>query len=151
MKLASRDREVFFLSYSAECRVNFFDTDAMGVVHHANYVRWFEVGRVHYLREAGVVLTDMMADGIMFPITEVRAKYLSPARYDDVLLVETTAKALTKAKMEFNFRVLRKETGEVLVTGYTQNVYTSEETGKIVRLPDKYYLKLKAAMDAEQG
>ena len=139
------------MSYTAECRVNFYDTDAMAVVHHANYIRWFEIGRVNYLREIGITLNDMMADGIVFPITDVSAKYLSPGYYDDELLIETTAVELTKVKMSFDYRVLRKGTDEVLVTGHTQNVYTDKASGRITRLPDKYYLKLKDAMDAEKN
>ena len=56
-------------------KVNFYDTDAMAVVHHANYIRWFEIGRVEFLRAAGITLTEMMDDGYVFPITEVSAKY----------------------------------------------------------------------------
>ena len=80
-------------------RVNFYDTDAMAVVHHANYIRWFEIGRVAYLRSIGITLDMLMDDGYVFPITEVRAKYLSPGHFDEELLIETTPTALTKAKM----------------------------------------------------
>ena len=108
------------MSVTAEYHVNFFDTDAMAVVHHANYIRWFEIGRVEYLRKYGITLDDMMEDGFVFPITKIEAKYLSPGHFDDVLEIETTATALTKAKMAFSYRVLRKGTGEVLVTGRSQ-------------------------------
>ncbi len=139
------------MSVTAEYRVNFYDTDAMAVVHHANYIRWFEIGRVEYLRSIGITLNDMMEDGFVFPITDVQAKYLSPGYYDDDLIIETTAAALTRVKMVFDYRVLRKSDGTVLVTGHTQNVYTSRETGRITRLSDKYYLKLEAAMEAEKA
>lgn len=139
------------MSVTAEYRVNFYDTDAMAVVHHANYIRWFEIGRVEYLRSIGITLSDMMEDGFVFPITDVQAKYLSPGYYDDDLVIETTAAALTRVKMVFDYRVLRKSDGAVLVTGHTQNVYTSRETGRITRLSDKYYLKLEAAMEAEKA
>ncbi len=129
-------------------RVNFYDTDAMAVVHHSNYIRWFEIGRVEYLRSIGITLDDLMEDGYVFPITEVSAKYRSPARFDDELTIETIATALTKAKMAFDYRITDKE-GKVLVTGHTQNVFTSRETGQIVRLPAKYYEKLEKAMEAE--
>ena len=55
-----------------EHHVNFYDTDAMAVVHHSNYIRWFETGRVAYLRKYGITLGEMMEDGYVFPITEVR-------------------------------------------------------------------------------
>ena len=127
--------------------VNFYDTDAMAVVHHSNYIRWFEIGRVEFLRQAGITLTELMDDGYVFPITEVSAKYMNSGYFDDELIIETTPVALTKAKMAFSYRVLRACDDTVLVTGFTQNVFTSRATGKITRLPDKYYDKLKAMLD----
>ena len=130
-----------------EHHVDFFDTDAMEVVPHSNYIRWFEIGRVEFLRAAGITLGELMEDGYVFPITDVSAKFLSPGRFDDVLVIETTPTALTKAKMAFDYRVLRKGEETVLVTGHTQNVFTSRETGRIARLPEKYYTKLTAALE----
>ena len=134
-----------------EHHVNFYDTDAMAVVHHSNYIRWFEIGRVEYLRAIGITLNELMEDGFVFPITEVRAKYVSPGTFDDVVQIETTATALTKAKMAFDYRILRKSDGELMVMGHSQNVFTRQDTGKITRLPDKYYTLLKAAMDNEKA
>lgn len=128
-------------------KVNFYDTDAMAVVHHSNYIRWFEIGRVEFLRRAGITLTELMDDGYVFPITEVSAKYMNSGYFDDELIIETTPVALTKAKMAFSYRVLRACDDTVLVTGFTQNVFTSRATGKITRLPDKYYDKLKVMLD----
>ncbi len=132
---------------TAAHKVNFYDTDAMAVVHHSNYIRWFEIGRVEFLRAAGITLTEMMDDGYVFPITEVSAKYINSAYFDDELIIETTPVALTKAKMAFSYRVLRKSDDTLLVTGFTQNVFTSKETGKITRLPAKYYERLQKALD----
>ena len=130
-------------------RVHFYDTDLMGVVHHSNYIRWFETGRVEYLRNIGINLNDMIEDKILFPITEIKAKYFQPARFDDGLELEINALALTKVKMEFNYKIRRKDETEILVSGYSQNVFTSMETGKIIRLPDKYFSKLQSAMIEE--
>ena len=131
------------MTIKIQYKVHFFDTDTMGVVHHSNYIRWFEIGRVEYLRSIGIDLNDMMLDGILFPITKVEAQYHSPAYFDDLLEIETTAVALTKAKMEFEYKVFRNGDDKVLVTGFTQNVFTNKETGKITRLPDKYYNLMK--------
>ncbi|MBO6179489.1 MAG: acyl-CoA thioesterase [Selenomonadaceae bacterium] len=135
---------------NAKIRVNFYDTDAMAVVHHANYIRWFEIGRVEYLRSIGITLGDLMEDGFVFPITEVSAKFVSPGYYDDDLIIETTATELTKVKMAFNYKVYREKDGTLLVTGHTQNVYTSRETGKITRLTEKYHKKLEEAIKKER-
>lgn len=127
-------------------RVHFYDTDLMGVVHHSNYIRWFETGRVEYLRSIGITLEEMLKDKILFPITEIKAKYFRPAHFDEELELEINALALTKVKMEFNYKIRRKGEEEILVSGYSQNVFTDMNTGKIIRLPDKYFLKLDNAM-----
>ena len=69
-------------------RVQYYETDQMGCVHHSNYIRWFEIGRVEYLRSIGITLDMLMDDGYVFPITEVRAKYLSPGHFDEELLID---------------------------------------------------------------
>lgn len=122
-------------------RVRFYDTDEMGVAHHANYLRWFENGRVEFLRAIGITLGDMIGDGILFPIVEISAKYFHPAKFDDEIEIETTAVALTRAKMEFAYKVRRLSDGEILVEGFSRNVFTSAATGKITRLPEKYFSK----------
>jgi len=121
-------------------RVKFFDTDTMGVVHHSNYIRWFETGRVEFLRELGIDLNEMMSDGILFPIVEVGAKFHAPAKFDDELEIVTTAEALTKAKMKFNYKIYRRGEEKILAEGTSTNVFTSG--GKICRLPEKFFTKL---------
>lgn len=121
-------------------RVKFFDTDVMGVVHHSNYIRWFETGRVEFLRELGIDLNEMMSDGILFPIVEVTAKFHAPAKFDDELEIDTAAEALTKAKMKFDYVIRRRGEEKILAEGTSTNVFTHD--GKICRLPDKYYSRL---------
>ena len=124
-------------------KVNFFDTDAMAVVHHANYLRWFEMGRVEFLRSVGITLQGLIDDGFVFPITEVKCKYIASAKFDDIVIIETKPVALTPVKMAFEYQVIREIDGSLLATGFTQNVFTRIDTGKITKLPDLYYKKLK--------
>ena len=131
-------------------RVRFVETDMMGVVHHANYFQWFEVGRVEYLRQAGVYLLDLIGDGILFPITEVHCKYKASARFDDYMLIETTMTGLSRAKMVFSYRVVREADGVVLAEGKTENVFTGAE-GKIIRLSPQVFQKLEASFKQEQA
>ena len=126
-------------------RVKFFDTDVMGVVHHANYIRWFETGRVEFLRELGIDLNEMMNDGILFPIVEITAKFHAPAKFDDELEIITTAKALTKAKMKFDYVIRKLGEEKILAEGTSLNVFTND--GKICRLPDKYYSRLTRGLE----
>lgn len=122
-------------------KVRFVETDMMGVVHHSNYFRWFEMARVEYLRHFGVLLTDMMAEDIVFPITDVDCKYRASAKFDDYILIEAVLAKVSKVKMLFTYRVLREADGLLLATGSTQNAFTNKQ-GKIIRLPDKYFEKL---------
>ena len=122
-------------------RVRFYDTDEMGVAHHANYLRWFENGRVEFLRALGITLGDMIDDGILFPIVEVSAKYFHPAKFDDEIEIEPPGAAITRAKWDFSYKVRRVSDGEILVEGYSRNVFTSAATGRITRLPEKYFSK----------
>jgi len=128
----------------ARDKVRFVETDMMGVVHHSNYFKWFEMGRVEYLRQVDILLLDMIADGVLFPIVDVSCKYRQSARFDDVILIETTLAEVSRAKMRFTYRIVREQDGALLAEGETQNVFTSLE-GKIMRLPQKYYKKLSPA------
>ena len=130
-------------------KVRFVETDMMGVVHHGNYFKWFEVGRVEYLRKAGVYLLDLMADGILFPITEVGCQYKSSARFDDYVMIHTTMTDLSRAKMEFRYQVVREGDGLLLAEGMTRNVFTGPD-GKITRLAPPIYEKLQAAFEEDR-
>ncbi len=127
-------------------RVRFVETDLMGVVHHSNYFHWFEMGRVEYMRQAGVLLTDLLAEGIVFPIRDVSCRYRSSSRFDDIILIETTMKELSPVKMVFSYRIVKEDGAVLLATGETLNAFT-DEAGKIARLPKHYYEKLQSFMD----
>ena len=129
-------------------RVRFGETDKMGIVYHPNYFPWMEMGRVEYLRSCGIELEELLAEGITFPIGEVKAVFKNTMTFDDEFEVQTTLSALNKAKMEFTYRVIRLRDGAVAVEGFTRNVFT-DASGKVVRLPAKWYDRIKAAYDKE--
>ena len=131
-------------------RVNFFDTDAMGVVHHANYIRWFERGRVEYMRKAGVELNDIMEAGYVFPITKVECNYKNSAKFDDVVEIRTTMTAVSRAKMDFSYNVVRPSDEVLLAYGSTRIVFTKMSTGKIARLPEVFFKKLDDFLHQEE-
>ncbi len=131
-------------------KVRFVETDMMGVVHHANYLHWLEMSRVEYLRACGVMLDELMDNGIVFPITDVELKYKNSCAFDDEVEVQTVMCGLNKAKMEFTYKVIRLRDGAVAVEGRTRNVFTDRE-GHIIRLPAKWFDKMKQAYDKEQG
>ena len=84
-------------------RVRYVETDMMGVVHHSNYFRWFEMGRVAWLRAAGVELWELMNANIIFPITHVEANYKESALYDDEIEICAEMTAFSRAKMDFTY------------------------------------------------
>lgn len=130
---------------SVRHRVNFFETDAMAVVHHANYFRWFEMGRVEFLRQAGITLNELMEQEIVFPITEVSCQYKASAKYDDWIRIELLPTALTPVKMAFDYQIVREKDEMLLATGHTQNVFTNTQ-GKIIRLSSEYVNQLQALL-----
>jgi acyl-CoA thioester hydrolase, YbgC/YbaW family len=130
-------------------KVRFVETDMMGVVHHSNYLRWFEMARVEYLRSAGIELLDLMNDGIVFPITKVECKYSASAVFDDWLLINVVMVSFNKAKMEFAYQVFREKDGKLLTEGFTQNLFTNS-SGVITRLPDRYFERLKEVASQDQ-
>lgn len=131
-------------------KVRFVETDMMGVVHHANYLRWFEMGRVAYLRACGITLGELMDAGVIFPITEVKANYKNSCTFDDDFEVQVRMSAFNKAKMEFDYRVIRLRDGAVAVEGHTRNVFTDKE-GRIIRLEPRWFAKIQKVYAAEKA
>lgn len=128
--------------YVLKKRVRFYETDGMRVVYHGNYLNWFEEARVEYMRKGGVCLNDLLEEGIVFPIVEVHVKYMKSAHYDDIILVKTYLREVDRAKLVFEYEVVREDTGEILTTGRTVGTYTKIETGKIARMPAERLSKL---------
>lgn len=131
-------------------RVRFVETDLMGVVHHSNYLRWFEMARVEYLRTANVLLPDLIAAGILFPITEVQCKYRQSAYFDEMIRVEARLVDFSRAKLCFSYLVLRETDNILLAEGTTLNVFTDNK-GRVIRLPQLYFDRIEAVRQAENG
>ena len=131
-------------------RVRFVETDLMGVVHHSNYLRWFEMARVEYLRRANVLLPELIAAGILFPITDVQCKYIQSAHFDEVIRVEAELVDFSRVKLCFAYRVLRDKDDLLLAEGSTQNVFTGNN-GRIARLPQLYYDRIQTLRQAKDG
>jgi acyl-CoA thioester hydrolase len=104
-----------------EIRVAFADTDAMGVVHHSNYLRYFEVARIQYMRDNGLNYVDWQAKGIHLPLIESQCRYRKPAKFDDLLSISVKPR-LEKVRFIFEYEVFNKNSGELLATGMTSHV-----------------------------
>ena len=110
----------------------------MGVVYHANYAVYFEVGRTEWLRQFGLSYSRMEAEGIMLPVISLNINYKNSARYDDVLKVKTTLKKMPTASIEFEYELVNQK-GDLLATGQTTLAFINLERNRPTRCP-KYLL-----------
>ncbi|MDR1293079.1 MAG: acyl-CoA thioesterase [Clostridiales Family XIII bacterium] len=116
-----------FKKYHTEVRILYADTDAMGIVWHGNYVRFFELGRTEALREIGFPYTEFEAKGFRMPLYNVTVNFKRPAKFDDVLDIASWPRRLGAAKIVIGYEVTNKTTGELLVTGETTHAIVNEE------------------------
>ena len=119
----------------ARLRVIYGDTDQMGVVYYANYFRYFELARSEYFRAKGGSYRDLEAEGSMLPVVEASCTYKAPARYDDVLVIETLVSELRRASLTFTYRIRREGEDRVLCEGRTVHACIGRD-GKPTRIPD---------------
>ena len=123
-------------------RVRYAETDQMGVVYHANYLVWMEVGRVEYWRAAGLRYRDMERDdGILLVVAEVNCRYLAPAVYDEEVIVRTRVAEASPRMIRFEYELLDAGDGRRLATGYTKHVFCGMDR-KPRKLPRKYHAAL---------
>lgn len=127
-----------------EFRVRYGDTDQMGFAYYGNYMRWFEVGRAEMLRSLGKSYRDIETSGVWLPVLEAHCHYGKPARYDDLLAVETAVLRLGRASVRFGYRIVRLPDAERLAHGWTEHCFLSRD-GRPVRPPDELAALLEAA------
>lgn len=116
-------------------RVRYAETDAMGIVHHAQYLVYFEEGRSELSRQAGASYAKLEESGVALAVTEAELRYLAPARYDEKITVKTQVERVRSRSVTFAYQVVRTATGEQLVTGRTTLISINRE-GQITRLPE---------------
>jgi acyl-CoA thioester hydrolase len=114
-------------------RVRFCETDLMGIVHHGSYLLYFEAGRVEWLRRRGVTYADWASKGVHLPVVEARVTYQAPARFDDLLDVETTLAELRTVSLRFTYRIMRD--GKSIAQGMTR-LGCIDESHKLLRIPE---------------
>jgi acyl-CoA thioester hydrolase len=121
-------------------RVRYSETDQMSVVYHGNYVPYFEMGRVEWLRNKGISYKSLEENGIALPIVSMTINFKKPARYDDLLKVITKFKSQSSVKIEFDCEI-RNENDELLTTAQFLLVFVDINSGKPI-LPPKYILEV---------
>ena len=129
---------------STPYRVIYGDTDQMGIVYYANYLRLFELGRNEYMRAVGLTYREVEERGLMLPVTHAACKYRKSARYDDLVHVQTRITSIRGARVHFAYEI-RNEAGELLVEGSTEHA-SVDRSGRVVRLTPE----LVKALEPEQ-
>ena len=122
------------ISFETKIRVEYHHTDQMGVVHHSNYVKFFEVARTEWLRASGLTYAEMERRGVMMPIVDVAVKYRNPALYDELISVTAFVDEAPKARMVFRDEV-RGEDGREIASGSTTLGFIDKETRRPMRAP----------------
>jgi len=132
--------------FEAQLRVRYAETDQMGVVYHSNYIVWFEVGRVEMLRQLGFTYRDMeKQDDTHIAVADVRCRFKSPARYDDLITIRTRLLNVRQSLLHFAYEVVRSKDGKALAEGESVHIVVNSQF-KRIHLPKKYLVPfLKAA------
>ena len=122
------------LSHQTKYRVIYGDTDNMGIAYYANYLRWFEIGRTELLRAWGLAYREIEARGILLPVSEAYCKYMLPAKYDEVLLIQAALDTEMKAGMKIDYRITSQDGRTVHAVGHTRHAFLNRE-GRVIRPP----------------
>ncbi len=116
-------------------RVIYGDTDMMGVVYYANYLRYFEAGRSELLRAFAVAYKELESAGYALPVAEAHTKYHASSTYDDLLTLTTTVERVRFSSVKMSYRLEREDDARLIATGFTVHACINKE-GRVCRLPD---------------
>jgi acyl-CoA thioester hydrolase len=142
------------MSVTTEVRVRYAETDQMGIVYYANYLVWFELGRVEVLRSLGLTYSKLETEhGCILPVVDARCRYRAPARYDDEIVIETRPALLRGTILKFAYRIYRKSVQnekerELLAEGDTVHVVCDANLQR-KPLPGHYEDALRTLMAEE--
>ncbi len=119
-----------------EVRVRYAETDAMGYLHHSNYLVYFEMGRTELLRQCGFSYRQMEEAGFFYVVAKLEVRYRLPARYDDVVALTTTTERISPVRIDHAYRLTR---GDDLLTEATSTLVCVDRNGKPKAVPDDIY------------
>jgi acyl-CoA thioester hydrolase len=123
------------LTLDTEYRVIYGDTDKMGVVYYANYLRYFEIGRTELLRAWQMPYSRIEEqEGLWLPVSEVQCKYLAPAKYDDLIIIRASLDVTVKAGLKIDYCITGEDHEILHATGFTQHAFLNQQ-GRVVRPP----------------
>lgn len=130
-----------------EHKVQYYETDKMGIVHHSNYIRWFEESRIDFLEQVGMPYEDMEAAGIICPVVSVECKYIGMTHFGDTVCICPRVEKFNGIRLILSYEIRDKKTGELKCTGKSSHCYLNEN-GRPVSLKNvcpAYYELYKEA------
>jgi acyl-CoA thioester hydrolase len=127
-------------------RVNYSETDQMGVVYHARYLVWLDVARTEHLRRCGMSYRDLEASGLRLAVSEVAIRYRQAARYDDPVRIRCWVREVASRKVEFGYAIEHAEDARLLATAST-SLLALDSTMALSRLPDSVRDVLREVAD----
>ncbi len=128
------------LVVETEFSVRYAETDAMGIVHHASYLVYFEVGRCQLMRDIGSDYAHIEADGYRLPVTELKVRLVGSLSFGEQVKIRTWVEENRSRQLTFAYEVIHPDTEAILVSGFTKHVWTDKD-GNVTRLP-KYWSSL---------
>ncbi|MEW5978128.1 MAG: thioesterase family protein [Acidobacteriota bacterium] len=141
-------KEAWFVT---EIRVRYAETDQMGVAYYANYLVWFEVGRVEYCRHRGLRYRDFERSfGSYLAVAESYCRYHAPASYDDLLLIQTRLESLRRRMMTFQYEIRKQEDGLLIAEGRTVHVLL-DKSGRPKSFPPEFSLRFQPLQSSQPG
>jgi acyl-CoA thioester hydrolase len=130
--------------HESTIRVRYAETDRMGVVYHANYLVWFEIGRTEFCRARGFAYKDMEEnDRAFLVVAESYCRYKAPAHYDDELIIRTHITELRRRSVRFGYEIIRAADGCIIAEGETGHVVT-DHNSRVISMPESYRLALSS-------
>lgn len=125
-------------TYIFERTALYYETDQMKIVHHSNYIRWFEEARIAYMADAGLPYSLMEEKGIMIPVLSVGCEYKKPVKFDQKVQIFLKIAKFTGTKLLIEYEVRDKETGDLHITGNSGHCFVKADTFRPVRLTKDY-------------
>lgn len=109
-----------------EIRVRYGETDQMGIVYHANYFIWFDIGRTEFFRKLEYDYKSLEDENVLLPVIDVNCKYHISAKYDDKIIIQTKVSELKGVRLQFDYKIIRVEDNELLAEGYTKHAFVDK-------------------------
>ena len=122
-------------SCEIDIRIRYAEVDQMGVVHHSRYWVYFEMGRTELLRQQGIAYAHLESDGALFVVARCSARFLAPARYDEVVALTTRIVKTGAARIDHAYELRRKSDDKLLCTAET-TLACVDRQGKVIAIPD---------------